>query len=79
MLEQSNRSEVSALPEDFYTRIKDRLRERIGSELRSADWALELGCGSCELAGFLARKNGWMAKVKGQFISLAKLTIVSEL
>ena len=58
MLEQSNRSEVSALPEDFYTRTKGRLRERIAGELRSADRVLELGCGSCELAGFLAEKNG---------------------
>ena len=49
---------VSELPRDFYERIKDRLRERIARELSFARRVLDVGCGSCELAGFLAEKNG---------------------
>ena len=49
---------VSNLPRDFYERIKDDLRERIGGELQSARRILEMGCGSCELVRFLAEKTG---------------------
>lgn len=52
-----NRFKISALPEDFYARIKDRLQERIARELRFAGRVLDIGCGSCELARFLAEKN----------------------
>jgi len=45
------------VPEDFYDRIKDRIRERIAGELRFAGQVVDLGCGSCELTRFLAREN----------------------
>ncbi len=45
---------MSTLPEDFYERIKPRLRRRIGEELRLAARVLDLGCGNCELAEYLA-------------------------
>ncbi len=51
------RLKISELPEDFYARIKDRLQERIARELRFAGRVLDVGCGSCELARFLAKKN----------------------
>ena len=46
-----------ALSEDFYERVKHELRERIVGELRFAELVLDIGCGSCELARFLAEKN----------------------
>jgi len=49
---------VSNLPQDFYERIKDDLRERIAGELHSARRILEMGCGSCELVRFLAEESG---------------------
>ena len=49
---------ISVYPDDFYDQLKGRLRERIAKELRSADRVLDMGCGSCELAHFLARRNG---------------------
>ena len=41
-------------PDDFYRRIKCRLHERIGRELRLAGRVLDLGCGSCDLVEYLA-------------------------
>ena len=40
--------------DDFYERIKPRLHERIGRELRLARRVLDLGCGSCDLVRYLA-------------------------
>jgi ubiquinone/menaquinone biosynthesis C-methylase UbiE len=44
-----------ALNHEFYERIKPRLYERIGRELRLAGRVLDLGCGACGLAKYLAR------------------------
>lgn len=43
------------LTDDFYDRIKPRLYRRIGRELRLASRVLDLGCGSCDLVGYLAQ------------------------
>jgi len=45
------------LPEDFYAQIKSDLQHRIAERLTSARRVLEVGCGSCELARFLAARN----------------------
>ena len=50
-------SGLRTLPEDFYERIKERLWQQIAEELREAERVLEVGCGSCELASFLAERN----------------------
>ena len=52
-----DRSRVEDLPEDFYTQIKSDLQQRIAERLTSAARVLEVGCGSCELARFLATHN----------------------
>ena len=44
-----------ALNDEFYERIKPRLYERIGRELRLAGRVLDLGCGACGLVKYLAR------------------------
>ncbi|MBW1699801.1 MAG: class I SAM-dependent methyltransferase [Deltaproteobacteria bacterium] len=44
----------SSLPDDFYDNINPRLFRRIGRELCLAGRVLDLGCGSCKLASFLA-------------------------
>ena len=49
-------SRSRAIPDDFYDRIRPRLRERIGRELRLAYRVLDIGCGSCELGRFLERR-----------------------
>lgn len=46
------------LPDDFYDRIKPKLHERIGRELRLAYRVVDLGCGSCDLARYLAEAYG---------------------
>jgi len=46
------------LSEDFYTRIEHRLHQRIGEELRLARRIIDVGCGGCALAGFLAETYG---------------------
>jgi len=58
MLQGEKTPETGALPDDYYERIKDRLRRRIARQLRFAAEVLDLGCGSCELDCFLARENG---------------------
>ncbi len=42
------------LPDNFYERIKPRLHERIGREVRLARHILDFGCGSCDLVRHLA-------------------------
>ena len=42
------------LSHEFYERIKPRLHQRIGRELRLAGQVLDLGCGACELVRYLA-------------------------
>lgn len=39
---------------NFYDTVKPRLRRRIGRELRVAHRVLDLGCGDCRLARYLA-------------------------
>ncbi len=57
MRSQSGTSVVSGLPEDFYERVKEDLWERIAGEFRFDAQVVDLGCGACELARFLARRN----------------------
>lgn len=45
---------AASLPDDFYEKIRPRLLQRIGEELREARCVLDLGCGGCELGRFLA-------------------------
>lgn len=47
----------SSVPDDFYERIKERIRTLIAGRLHFAGQVVEFGCGSCELARFLAREN----------------------
>jgi ubiquinone/menaquinone biosynthesis C-methylase UbiE len=42
----------------FYERIKPRVHQRIGRELRLAGRVLDLGCGACELVRYLAQTYG---------------------
>jgi ubiquinone/menaquinone biosynthesis C-methylase UbiE len=49
---------ATSLPDDFYEKIKPRLYQRIGEELREARRVLDLGCGGCELSRFLAETYG---------------------
>ncbi len=42
------------LTDDFYQRVKPRLYRRVGEEVQLAYHILDLGCGNCELAGFLS-------------------------
>jgi len=41
------------IPDDFYDRIRPRLLERIGRDLRLAYRVLDIGCGRCGLGEFL--------------------------
>jgi ubiquinone/menaquinone biosynthesis C-methylase UbiE len=50
-------SDIRTLPEDFYERVREHLWQRIVEELYLAERIVEIGCGSCELASFLAEKN----------------------
>jgi len=52
---------------NFYDRIKPRLYQRVGKELRLAYRVLDLGCGACELAKYLSKTYG--QKVTGVDIS----------
>jgi ubiquinone/menaquinone biosynthesis C-methylase UbiE len=49
---------AAKLSENFYDKIKPRLHERIGRELRGAKHVLDLGCGDCELVRYLADTYG---------------------
>jgi ubiquinone/menaquinone biosynthesis C-methylase UbiE len=44
----------NSLSQDFYERIKPRLHQRVGRELRLANRVFDLGCGSCDLERYLA-------------------------
>ena len=59
----------NALNDEFYKRIKPRLYERIGRELRLAGRVLDLGCGACGLVKYLARV--YSQRVTGFDISAA--------
>ncbi len=52
---------------NFYDKIKPRLHQRVGRELRLAYRVLDLGCGACELAQYLSETYG--QKVTGVDIS----------
>ncbi len=43
-----------ALSDDYFKRMKPRLHQRIGHELRLARRVLDLGCGTCDLVRYLA-------------------------
>ena len=58
MVRGGGRPRGQAVPDDFYERIRERLRRRIAERLRFAGRVLDIGCGSCELACFLAEQNG---------------------
>jgi ubiquinone/menaquinone biosynthesis C-methylase UbiE len=49
---------AASLPDDFYEKIRPRLYQRIGEELREAQRVLDLGCGGCELGRFLTETHG---------------------
>ncbi|MBN2455270.1 MAG: class I SAM-dependent methyltransferase [Sedimentisphaerales bacterium] len=55
------------LPDNFYDKIKPRLYQRVGKELRLAFRVLDLGCGACELAQYLSET--YAQKVTGVDIS----------
>jgi len=55
------------LSDNFYDKIKPRLYQRLGKELRLAYRVLDLGCGACELAKYLSETYG--QKVTGVDIS----------
>lgn len=46
-----------SLPKTFYDDLKPELHRRIASALRGARTVVDLGCGSCGLAYFLAESN----------------------
>jgi len=58
---------VAELTDNFYEKIKPRLYQRIGRELRLAYRVLDLGCGACELAQYLSET--YSQKVTGVDIS----------
>lgn len=47
-----------ALPKTFYQTCKPRLERRIARALRSARRVVDIGCGNCHLATFLAEEGG---------------------
>ena len=51
-------SPTPTLSDDFYDKIKPRLHQRIGRELRLARRVLDLGCGACDLVKHLADTYG---------------------
>jgi len=55
---ESKHIESPEVPEDFYERVSDCIRERIAAALHSAVQVVDLGCGSCELDRFLTHANG---------------------
>jgi len=63
----------SELNDSFYEDIKPCLYQRVGRELRSANHVLDIGCGNCELAGYLSKTYGH--KVTGIDISSESLRV----
>jgi ubiquinone/menaquinone biosynthesis C-methylase UbiE len=61
---------------NFYERIKKRVYDRIVSEVISAEQIIDVGCGSCELAEFIARRI--QCKVIGLDISNADFPAVVQ-
>lgn len=57
----------TTIASDFYEKIKPRLHERIGREVRLARRVLDLGCGSCDLVRYLA--GAYAQEVTGVDIS----------
>ena len=55
------------MSDNFYDKIKPRLYQRVGKELRLAYRVLDLGCGACELTKYLSGTYG--QKVTGVDIS----------
>jgi len=55
------------LSDNFYDKIKPRLYQRVGKELRLAYRVLDLGCGACELSQYLS--DTYSQKVTGVDIS----------
>jgi ubiquinone/menaquinone biosynthesis C-methylase UbiE len=53
--------------QDFYEKAKKRVYARIAAEVKGAHHILDVGCGSCELAEFIARRTH--SKVTGVDIS----------
>lgn len=51
-------SRAHGVPEGFYERIKQAVRQRIARRLRSFDRVVDPGCGSCVLDRLLAQRNG---------------------
>jgi len=49
---------LAKLSDNFYDKIKPRLYQRVGRELSSANHVLDIGCGNCELAGYLSKTYG---------------------
>jgi len=60
-------SGAAELPPDFYGRIRPEIHRRIGRTLRLAGRVVDLGCGNCVLAQYMARK--WRQHVIGIDIS----------
>jgi ubiquinone/menaquinone biosynthesis C-methylase UbiE len=52
---------------DFYERIENRIYARILAEVKGAQYILDVGCGSCDLPRFIARRTN--ARVIGIDIS----------
>ncbi|MCD6386620.1 class I SAM-dependent methyltransferase [Candidatus Sumerlaeota bacterium] len=48
-------SKKQKIPSDYYERIGRRIQCRIGQTLRLAGRIVDLGCGNCELAQYLAK------------------------
>jgi cyclopropane fatty-acyl-phospholipid synthase-like methyltransferase len=65
------------LSDNFYDKIKPRLYQRVGKELRLAYRVLDLGCGACELARYLSETYG--QKVTGVDISAPIVFQITEI
>lgn len=59
--------DIEKIPDNFYEKIKANLYQRVGKELRLAYRVLDLGCGNCGLAQYLAET--YCQKITGVDIS----------
>ncbi len=65
------------LPDDFYEKIHASLQQRIYEELRGASDVIDVGCGDCGLARYLAEAgDGW--RVIGVDSGAAKIAATEE-